>query len=68
MVINKKKWQPCSGIIQNDHIQKQIKQDLGHTHTHTHTPTSTVYTWYLGGGGCAVILTIHVDGLNERRR
>lgn len=51
MVINKKKWQPCSGIIQNDHIQKQIKQDLGHTHTHTHTPTSTVYTWYLGGGG-----------------
>lgn len=68
MVINKKKWQPCSGIIQNDHIQKQIKQDLGHTHTHIHTHQHQQCILGIWGGGCAVILTIHVDGLNERRR
>lgn len=39
-----------------------------HTHTYTHTNINSVYLVSGGGGGCAVILTIHVDGLNERRR
>lgn len=60
MVINKK-WQPCSGIIQNNHIQKQkIKTRFGtdaytHTRAHTHTHTNMNSVYLVSEGGCAVI-------------
>lgn len=35
-----------------------------HTYTYTHPNTNSVYL--ISEGGCAVILTIHVGGLNKR--
>lgn len=54
--------------------KKKLKQDLGHmrayihtyihTYTYTHPNMNSVYL--ISEGGCAVILTIHVGGLNKR--
>lgn len=76
MVINKKKGNPAQVLskTRSHSEKKKLKQDLGHmrayihtyihTYTYTHPNMNSVYL--ISEGGCAVILTIHVGGLNKR--